>query len=127
MKDIYKNMGINKVLALFVIVVCLIGCETTKPETVGTIIRRPIPPVQGSYYVCFERDFYTEEDAEFWALEVKNSFNNLPDQFLLQDNSGNRRKFIVGLGPFHNRAVSESRLTHISGMMNVPMYVVDVK
>ncbi len=102
-------------------VICLSGCET-----LGT--REPVAPSMKSipkerYFICFDKEFYQEDEAEFWALAVRHSLNNPPEQFLIEDNTGYRRKYKVCLGPFQNKSTGEERLSHIADAMNMPMFI----
>ncbi len=80
---------------------------------------------QEGFFICFEKEFDSEEEAEFWALEVRNSLDNPPDQFLLETapKDNGKTKFNVCLGPFENEEMGTEKLSHVSEEMNTPMFV----
>lgn len=80
---------------------------------------------QDGFFICFEKEFDSEEEAEFWALEVKNSLDNPPGQFLLETapKDNGKAKFNVCLGPFENEEMGTEKLSHVVEEMNTPMFV----
>ncbi len=82
-------------------------------------------PLQEDYFICFDKEFDSVEDAELWALVVKNSLDDPPDQFLLEIHTDDidRTRYIVCLGPFVSEGMGVDKISHISEEIKVPMYV----
>jgi len=74
---------------------------------------------QNGIFVCFNNDFDNEEDAEFWALVIANSINDVPVQNLVKVNNGEYTNFIVCHGPFQNMEMAEQYHSRILETMKV--------
>jgi carboxyl-terminal processing protease len=78
-------------------------------------------------FICFDKDFNSEEDAEIWSLVVKKSINNLKNQYIFQQAGSQGVKFILCMGPFETKNDAQKRIDTISELMNIPMFTKTVQ
>ncbi len=99
-----------------------------KQDVSSAVSPKPIPGMAVSaqqnekHFICFDRDFDTEEKADIWAEEIRNTLNRVKDQYLLQRNTSGKVKFVVCLGPYENRESADREKDQISKLMNTAMF-----
>ncbi len=86
----------------------------------------PTPP-QDNHFICFDRNFDTENDAEIWTSVLRKSFNKLDEQYLLQRNTPEGVKFIVCMGPYKSAGEADEKHKKISEAINVSMFTQSFK
>ncbi len=86
----------------------------------------PTPP-QDNHFICFDRNFDTEKDAEIWTSVLRKSFNKLDEQYLLQRNTPEGVKFIVCMGPYKSAGEADEKHKKISEAINVSMFTQSFK
>ncbi|MCP4111891.1 MAG: hypothetical protein GY749_41245 [Desulfobacteraceae bacterium] len=84
-------------------------------------------PLQDNHFICFDRNFDTENDAEIWTSVLRKSFNKLDEQYMLQRNTPEGIKFIVCMGPYKTAGEADEKHKKISEAINVSMFTQSFK
>jgi len=88
--------------------------------------RKPENPSE-TYFICFDKDFDTEDEADIWSSGVRRSFNTVLEQYLLQRRKPERIKFIVCLGGFRIKDKAEKERLRMSEATNISMFIKVIK
>ena len=115
--------------------------RSTSPSPISQTIRTPTPentPISTStpavnslpqhisattYFICFDTIYNTEEEAQIRSQVVQRSFDDPPDQYLLQRHSNAGIKFMICLGTFPTKEDAEQKRLKISEAMGFPMFI----
>ncbi|OQY59852.1 MAG: hypothetical protein B6245_04465 [Desulfobacteraceae bacterium 4572_88] len=86
-----------------------------------------LPDQKVAHFICFDKDFDTEEDVKIWASVVEKSLNKIGNQHSLQRNKPDGMKFSLCLGAYETGEEAEEQRLRVSKAMNIPMYIEVIK